>query len=218
MFRSAREAMVNQNIIAINNIAKSSDKIAASRDAAKTLGATTVSTVMVHGMKTAIYAGTTVAATSLLNREPKEDLVSGEKFAEDIVTDMFGHLPFGSIVSGAIKKAMGKQAWKDLDPDAILVATPAMLADGIQDFTKAYEAWFIDEDADAMAKHITSGVNNTFDALARLKGIPASGIMQVTTQPIERALKQPSTGVHVKPKTPQRILRDLNTMTKELSK
>jgi hypothetical protein len=203
MFRSAREAMVNQNILAWDNLVKSKD-LGAAEEAGKTLGATVLSTVLVRAMKTAIYTGTTAGAVALLDREPKEDLVSGEKFVESVGTDMLGHLPFGQLVAGTIKIAMGRKALNDLDPDALLVAPLVLAGTGVAEFTKAYEAEVIDEDIDKRNRHLIAGVNNIVDALARLKGVPASGVISVTTKPVERALKQPSQTFVKPPKTPRR--------------
>jgi len=206
MFRSAREAMVNQNLVAGDRVLKAPKNKKAWVGAANTFGATLTSTVLVRGIKTAFYYGTTIGAAALLKREPPEELVTTEKLGEALITDMFGHLPMGSVVIGTIRGIMGRQTWNELDPDAILFAPPALLVDAKRHYAAAYRAWEENGNDDEFKANLIEATTELYDAIARFKGYPSSGIMQFTTDPVVRVLKhdEPSNipGLPKAPKAP----------------
>jgi len=127
----------------------------------------------------------------LLDKEPPEEgYFSGKKFVTQLIEDHLGHLPFGTLAAGHIKRAIGEEAWNDLDPDAILFAGPGMLAQSISDFRQAYKKYFEGKPDEAEIK-LFDAIQNLYDGIARLRGLPASGIMDITTRKISKAAKQP---------------------------
>ncbi|MEE9365874.1 MAG: hypothetical protein V3W44_04220 [Dehalococcoidales bacterium] len=194
IFRSAREAVYNQNLMAVDRYMKARDKGAAKKELANTLAMTTISTVMVVGIGLALRKSISALFAAITGRKaPDEEKEPKEKatgFLIDVLETGIEYAPLGRLGIGLGNLALRNGRWADVDPDAILFGGPVALAKGGGHLTEAYEAYFEDGDQEKLKVEMVAAFNDMVDGIARLKGIPAGGILQLTTQPLERALKQ----------------------------
>ncbi len=203
IFRSAREAVYNQNLMAVDRFMKARDKKAAIKGLANTLTMTTISTLMVVGIGLAVKKSISALWAAITGRkapgeddEPK-DKVTG--FLADVVETTVEYAPLGGVAVGLFNLAFRTGRFADVDPDAILIGGPVAIAKGAGHLTAAYEAYFKDGDEDKVKLELVAAFNDIVDGIARLRGIPAGGILQLTTQPLERALRQKKEIQPIKP-------------------
>lgn len=194
IFRSAREAVYNQNLMAVDRYLKTRNKSAAKKELANTFAMTTISTLMVVGIGLALRKSIAALFAIITGRKaPDEDKATKEKvvgFLADVVETSVEYAPLGRLAVGLGNLALRTGRWSDLDPDAIAYGGPVAVAKGAGHLTEAYEAYFEDGDQAKLKKELVGAFNDIVDGVARIKGIPVGGILQLTTQPLERALRE----------------------------
>lgn len=191
IFRSAREAVLNQNLMAIDRVVKAKDKKRAASRMANTLAATTISTAMVVGIRKAMWVATGALFAAITGRRRREEDESLPKqLGIDMIEASVEYLPAGRFIIGGVKTALRQRTFDELDPDAIVAGGPIAITRGMAHLKGAYEAYFEDGDEEKAKKEILGAINDIADGIGRLKGYPTGGILQLTTQPLERALRE----------------------------
>ena len=195
IFRSAREAVLNQNIIAIDRLVKADDKGAATKHLANVLAATTISTAMVVAIRTVMFKALGALFAALTGRKRPDEDDEPKDVAVDFVTDMLKttveYAPLGRVITGVVKLATRRRLYDELDPDSILLGIPVATGKTLGHLTSAYDAYFNDGDMEKLKKELIGALTDAADAYGRVKGLPVGGILQLTTQPLERALREP---------------------------
>ena len=193
-FRAAREAMLNQSVGSIDEALKTGK----TKQLINTAAAVTTSVAMVRGMKIALNSVLLAGATFALGffgieRRRKKILSeqSAEKFAADTAFDLLGNLPGGDIAGNLIRAKVLGDRWREVRFDGVIGSLAQVIGETFESFTRAYQAK-IDGNNAKFKKNLTEGLFDMVDSLARLTGLPASGPLAVTKQPIFRALNQPT--------------------------
>jgi hypothetical protein len=176
--------------MAVDRLAKAEDKAAATAHLANVLANTTISTLMVVGIRKAMWFATGAVVAALLGRDRPKEEEPVKDFAGDVIDTTVEYLPLGRVIVGLAKKATGERTFDEIDPDAILFGGPVALARGAGHMRRAYIAYFEDGDTEKLNKELVAATNDIIDGISRLKGYPAGGILQLTTQPLERGLRE----------------------------
>jgi hypothetical protein len=176
--------------MAVDRLTKAEDKTDATKHLANVLANTTISTLMVVGIRKAMWAATGAVIAAILGRDRPEKEEPVKDFAGDVLDATVEYLPLGRVISGLVKKATGERTFDEIDPDAVLFGGPVALARGANHMRQAYNAYFEDGDDAKLKKELVAAANDIIDGISRLKGYPAGGILQLTTQPLERGMRE----------------------------
>lgn len=197
-FRAAREAMLNQTVGSLDKAIKAPGW-KSTKQLANTAATVTVSVAMVRGMKEALKASLLAAATFALgflgiDRKRKKALseAAAEKFATDTAFDLLSNIPFGNQMGTAIRIGIDGKTWREIRFDGVIGSTAQVITEGIADLSNAFRKNLVDRDMEKFRKNLTRGLLKMGDAISRVAGTPFGGPAQITTEPIFRALNQPT--------------------------
>jgi hypothetical protein len=194
MFRSAREAMLNRVQNAVTNFQKATgkEKIAAGGRLAETAGVTTVSVLTVRLLKDALKRGTQEIA-GLTDPEREREQIGSQKVLEDTAAnfkrDLVDLIPGGRIINDAVEAAIEGKRFKS---ENILLAVAKAGADTSGAIQRAYKVYLEDGDEAKLKLDITVAVNAMLEGTALTTGVPTGALGQLTTQPLIRAMRQPT--------------------------